>query len=161
MADLDLIFTFYDLATAFQKTVSAKHWLGFDRQMVEQEIRENRQWKLMLAGKVAGIFATTFNDVQFWGEKDQQPSIYIHRIVTHPDFRGRSLVRGIIHWAKQFAIENDKQFIRMDTWGDNDKLIAYYQRLGFAYIDTIDLDQTVGLPKHYTGPLALFEIAVN
>jgi RimJ/RimL family protein N-acetyltransferase len=52
------------------------------------------------------------------------------------------------------------EYIRLDTWGDNPKLIAYYEKCGFTYLKTIDLDNTQGLPAHYKGVLALLEIKV-
>jgi RimJ/RimL family protein N-acetyltransferase len=48
----------------------------------------------------------------------------------------------------------------MDTWGDNQKLIDYYQKCGFKFLGIIIPDQA-GLPKHYNGiSLSLFEIEV-
>ena len=86
--DLETIFEFYDMAVEHQKKVFNKHWQGFNVDLVKQEIAENRQYKILVDGKVASVFAVTFSDPQIWEEKDKDPSIYIHRIVTHPDFRG-------------------------------------------------------------------------
>ena len=158
--DIDMIFDMYDKAIAYQKTVFNKQWLGFERDLIETEIRENRQWKIMIGDAVACIFAITFNDVVIWKEKDQQPSIYIHRIVTNPDFRGVGFVTKIIDWAKDYCQLNGKEYIRLDTWGDNPKLIDYYVKCGFTYVETINLDDTEGLPAHYQGTLALFEIKI-
>lgn len=159
--DIDSIFALYDQATAYQKMVFHKSWEGFDRAMVTTEIMENRQWKIVIDGQIAGIFALTFNDALFWKEKDKQPSIYIHRIVTDAAFRGVGFVTKIIDWAKGYCLDNGKAFIRMDTWGDNPKLIAYYVKCGFKYVETVNLDNTEGLPAHYKGTLALFEIKIT
>ena len=40
--DIKTIFTLYGNATAHQKTKFDKHWQGFDRSLIEKEIRENR-----------------------------------------------------------------------------------------------------------------------
>ncbi len=161
LEDMSLIFKLYDQATAYQKTVFHKSWEGFDQTMVRAEINENRQWKIVIDGQIACIFALTFNDALFWKEKDKQPSIYIHRIVTDSAFRGVGFVTKIIEWAKIYCTENGKDFIRMDTWGDNPRLIEYYTKCGFDYVETIDLDNTQGLPVHYKGTLALFEIKIT
>jgi predicted acetyltransferase len=160
MEDIDTIFDLYDDAIDYQKKVFHKQWEGFERSLIETEISEKRQWKIVMNDEVACIFALTFSDVLFWKEKDKQPSIYIHRIVTNPKFRGAAFVRLIIEWAKGYCAVNNKQFIRMDTWGDNPKLIDYYVKCGFNYLETVDLDNTEGLPSHYKGSLALFEIKV-
>ncbi len=39
----------------------------------------------------------------------------------------------IIGWAIEFCMNNNKQFIRMDTWGDNLRLIEYYQNCSFLF----------------------------
>lgn len=162
LADIELIFEFYDLAVAHQKKVFHKHWQGFNRELVQQEIVENRQYKILINGEVAGIFALTFNDPEIWGEKDAQAAIYIHRIVTHPNFRGHGIVNLIIDWAKQYAKSNHIDFIRMDTWADNEKLLAYYTNCGFNHVGSIQIKANSALPKHYEGiSLNLFEIAVN
>ena len=49
--DLETIFELYDAAIAHQKAVSLMHWLPFDRLMVEAEIAEGRQWKIVLDGE--------------------------------------------------------------------------------------------------------------
>ncbi|MCX2573341.1 GNAT family N-acetyltransferase [Pedobacter sandarakinus] len=158
--DLQTIFEFYEMAVAHQKKVFHKHWQGFDQHLIENEIAENRQYKILVGGEVACIFAVTFSDQLIWGDRDYD-SIYIHRIVTHPNFRGYAFVKEIITWAKAYASKNHLQFIRMDTWADNEKLLAYYTSCGFNYVGIANMDKTEGLPKHYEGiSLSLFEIKV-
>ncbi|NEU08030.1 GNAT family N-acetyltransferase [Flavihumibacter sp. R14] len=159
--DIDAIFKLYDAAVEFQKTVSSKQWQGFERSLVEKEIGEKRQWKIMEGDQIACIFAITFNDPLIWNERDKDPAIYIHRIVTNPDFRGGSYVREIARWAQGYARSIDKKYVRMDTWGDNQKLKDYYVSCGFGYLGVTVLRDTSGLPKHYEGlTLSLFEIPV-
>lgn len=160
-ADIDQIFNLYDAAIAYQKTVFNKHWQGFERDMVEKELTEQLQWKIVIDGKTACIFAVHFNDPLIWKEKDTDPAIYLHRIVTNPEFRGASFVKDIIEWGKEFGRSNEKKYIRMDTWGDNPKLIEYYVKCGFTYLGNINPTASPVLPKHYENiTLALFEIEI-
>ena len=101
--DIDMIFDLYDAAIAFQKKVFYKAWEGFERDLIKLEIAENRQWKIMIDGEIACIFATTLSDEAIWGKKNAQPSIFIHRIVTNPMFKGNNFVLRIIDWAKDFC----------------------------------------------------------
>lgn len=159
--DIDVIFGFYDMAIAHQKSVFNKHWQGFDREMISDEIAGNKQYKILIDGEVAGVFAISFADKLIWGERDHN-AIYIHRIVTHPLFRGHSLVKEIIKWAKDYAQINSIKFIRMDTWADNQKLLEYYTSCGFNYVGVVKMEETEGLPKHYEGiSLSLFEIILS
>ncbi|UKT63974.1 GNAT family N-acetyltransferase [Pedobacter mucosus] len=158
--DIDTIFQFYDMAVAHQKKVFNKHWQGFSLELVHTEVAENRQYKILVDGVVACVFAVTFNDKLIWADRDHD-SIYIHRIVTHPEYRGYSFVKEIIKWAKEFAIANGIKYIRMDTWADNEKLLEYYTSCGFDFVGVVTMEQTKGLPKHYEGiSLSLFEIIV-
>jgi ribosomal protein S18 acetylase RimI-like enzyme len=160
-ADLATIFKFYELAIEHQKKVFHQHWQGFDKELIKQEIKENRQFKILVNGQLASIFAITFNDPEIWQERDLQASIYIHRIVTHPNFRGYSAVKQIIKWGITFAKKNQIQFLRMDTWADNLKLLEYYTNCGFTHVGSITIPLDSGLPKHYEGiSLNLFEITV-
>lgn len=160
--DIDLIYKFYDAAVAYQKIKFNKHWLPFERSLIETEISENRQWQVLIDGEPACIFAVTYQDPEIWGEKSEEPAIYLHRIVTDPSFRGQNFVKHIADWAKEFCRKNDKKYIRMDTWGDNQSLIDHYMRCGFDFKGMITPSQSGALPAHYSGiTLSLFEIEVE
>lgn len=103
-ADIQEIFRLYRIASAYQKSKeTVVVWPEFEQQLVETEIAENRQWKLILDGEIACIWATTFSDEQIWGARNADPAIYIHRIATNPDFRGKNFVSLIVTWAKSYA----------------------------------------------------------
>ncbi|MEO6904518.1 MAG: GNAT family N-acetyltransferase [Bacteroidia bacterium] len=160
--DLDVIFNFYDMAVAFQKTKFDKHWQAFDRELVKNEIKERRQWKIIIDDTVACIFAITYSDKNIWGDRDKDPAMYIHRIVTHSTYRGNNFVIEIINWARIHAKEKNKKFIRLDTWGDNQKLREHYTKCGFNFLGVITPTNTSELPKHYSAiTLSLFEIALH
>lgn len=161
-SDIDTIFKFYDIAIAYQKTKFNKHWQGFDLDLVETEVKENRQYKVLVDGVIACVFAVTFNDAAIWGERDLSPSIYIHRIVTHTDFRGMNLVQYIIQWAVEYGSKNGKEFVRVDTWADNQKLIDHYSNNGFTFLGLTGEMNSANLPKHYDSiRLSLFEIGIK
>ena len=157
--DIDIVFDLYDKAIEFQKTVFDKTWLGFDRELVETEISEGRLWKIVEDGKIACIFSVAYSDPIIWGEDSHVSAMYIHRIVTNPEYRGRGYVRTITDWAHDHARTNGLRFVRMDTWGDNQKLIDYYQSCGFKFIGLMTPAASATLPKHYSAiDLSLFEI---
>lgn len=60
--DIDSIFTFYRIATEFQKAKSMVYWPEFDRKLIEQELEERRQWKMVVDQCIGCIWATTFDD---------------------------------------------------------------------------------------------------
>lgn len=162
IADIPLMLTFYDRARDLQKEKSNHHWLSFDPALLKIEIEENRQWKILEGNEMACIFMTAFDDPYIWGERNNDPSIYIHRIITHPGYRGNNYTQKIIDWAKEQGRKLGKKFIRMDTWGDNQKLIDYYTGCGFHYLETVTPESTTDLPPHYSCiSLSLFEIEID
>jgi ribosomal protein S18 acetylase RimI-like enzyme len=157
--DVEVIFDLYAKAIEFQKTVFDKTWLGFDRGLVDTEIAEGRLWKIIEDGQVACIYSVAYADPVIWGENSHESAMYIHRIVTNPEFRGRGYVRTITDWAMDHARTNGLRFVRMDTWGDNQKLIDYYQSCGFTFLGLMTPAASATLPKHYNSiDLSLFEI---
>src|SRR5215470_18681053 len=90
LSDIEVILDLYNKAIEFQKKVFHNSWLGFDREMVETEITEKRLWKIVEDGRVACIYSLTYADPLIWGERGHDSAMYIHRIVTNPDFRGRA-----------------------------------------------------------------------
>ncbi len=161
MEDIHEIFRLYAIATNYQKERYNMHWPVFDYKMVEDEIAENHQWKLIIEGEIACIWATTFTDPLIWEERNIDPSVYIHRIATNENYRGKNFVLNIVEWAKKYAVTNDKKFVRLDTTGMNEKLIAHYTKCGFTFLELRNLQNTKGLPAHYhNADVSLFELRV-
>tara|TARA_R110001592_G_scaffold326085_1_gene606805 strand:- start:139 stop:657 length:519 start_codon:yes stop_codon:yes gene_type:complete len=158
--DIDEIFRLYNIASNYQKSKkTVVVWPDFDREMVSQEIAEHRQFKLLIDDEIACIWAITFSDAQIWEKRNEDPAIYIHRIATNPKFRGHNFVGAIVDWAKDYANVHTKQFIRLDTIGENTRLINHYRNCGFDFLGMFDLPNVDELPPHYKeGPVCLFEI---
>ena len=158
--DISEIFRLYQLATAFQKLKFPKNqWPEFDQKLITTEINEHRLFKLIIDTKIACIWAITFSDIQIWEARENHTSIYIHRIATNPEFRGNNFVQTIVDWGKNYAPEQNKQFIRMDTCGENKKLISHYTNCGFKYLGMKKLTNSSNLPSHYhKADVCFFEI---
>lgn len=161
--DIDEIFSLYDIATNYQKEkFSGNVWPLFDRSLIETEIKEQRQFKLLINDTIACVWAITFSDPQIWEEKDADPAIYIHRIATNPNFRGQQFVIKIVAWAKAYARSEQKQFIRLDTCGHNEGLINHYQKCGFTFLGISKIKSAEGLPSHYNNAdVCYFEIKLT
>jgi GNAT superfamily N-acetyltransferase len=160
--DIEQILVLYAKAIEFQKSKKSNHWYFFDQELLEVEINEHRHWKIIENEEMACVFSVTFHDELIWGERDKNPSIYLHRIVTDPEYMGRGYVRHIVDWARIYSIANGIQFIRLDTFGGNDKLNQYYEECGFVFCGFREFSSNENAPPHYLdGPLSLFEIKVE
>lgn len=160
ITDINDVFKLYKIASNYQKEKkTVVVWPDFDREMVKFEILENRQFKLLIDNKIACIWAITFSDEQIWENSKKDSALYIHRIATNPNHRGNDFVSIIVAWAKELAIKKGIQFIRLDTLGENTKLIKHYKNAGFDFLGLFNLKDTSSLPDHYKlSPVSLFEI---
>jgi len=161
--DIDSIFRLYRIASDYQRSKFVDNvWPEFDPEMVQKEILEERQFKLIKDGHIACIWAITFNDPEIWGEKDTIPSLYIHRIATDPAFRGTNMVAHIVQWAKSYALSKNRRYLRLDTCGHNEGLIAHYTKNGFDFLGIKKLQKIDSLPTHYhDAQVCYFEMKIT
>lgn len=160
--DIDQILLLYDYARQLQQERKMVVWPHFDKAFLQNEIVEQRQWKLIINNEIACNWAVTFNDREIWGERDNNNSIYIHRIATNANLRGNRFIDNIVQWAKDYANKKGKQFVRLDTLGNNTRLIQHYTSAGFDFLGIHKLTDTATLPLHYQNEpnCCLFEISV-
>ncbi len=163
LEDINEIFRLYRLATEFQRSKFLDNiWPAFDRTMVTKEISEQKQFKMVINGAIACVWAITYNDPEIWRERDEDPSLYIHRIATNPDFRGQNFVGEIVRWARDFATAKNLHYVRLDTCGNNKKLIEHYTQNGFRFLGIEKLASSKALPSHYhNADVCYFEITVK
>jgi len=161
LKDLDFIFQLFDSAIQYQKNNGYELWPEFSQELIANEIKENRHWKIVHNGTIVCVFSIMYNDPVIWKEKDIDPSVYLHRIAINPLFKGKRIMNVIRNWSIEHAKNKHKTFVRMDTWGNNESLRKYYINCGFNYIGQQQLQETDGIPNHYGGNfLSLFEIEV-
>lgn len=158
LTDCSSIFELYDFATAYMQSKNRVAWPEFDRDLILNEIYQRRQLKLLIDGRMACVWATALSDPLIWGLEEITPSLYLHRIATHPDFRGQGLAQQVVDWADGYCRKNSLRYVRLDTVGLNQGLIALYTKLGFEFLGAQELEETDGLPEHYKqGPVCLFQ----
>lgn len=160
-ADLEFIFHLFDSAIAYQKAHGYNLWPAFSRGLIESEIADQRHWKIVENGEILCVFSVMYNDPVIWLERDKEPAVYLHRIAVNPQHKRKGMTRLIKNWALDHARKNNKSFVRMDTWGDNETLRNYYISCGFEYIGQQQLHFAEGQPGHYGGSLlSLFQLEV-
>ena len=148
--DIPEIYRLYELARNYQKIkFPGNIWPEFDDDFIATEVIENRQFKIVIDDKIACIWAITYNDAQIWEEKENNDAVYLHRIATNPEFRGKNFIQLIADWSIEFGKKENKKFIRMDTCGQNDRLINHYKNSGFEFLGMKKLKDSSGLQEHY------------
>ena len=145
-SDLPFIYWLFDEAIAFQKRKNVPVWPTYDKPVLNQDIEQKLQYKIVKEGEIACIFTICYSDKIVWREHDKDDSIFLHRIVTNPKFKGQKLFEKVFEWSKKHAQEKGLKYVRMDTWGDNPNLIAYYQSFGFEKVEYFTTPDTEELP---------------
>ena len=148
-SDVEGILELYEFARQLQRERKMLVWPYFDKSFLQNEIGNHRQWKIVIAERLACNWAITYEDKEIWGEKDNDDGVYVHRIAAHPDFRGNRFIDDIVQWAKQHAREKGRPFVRLDTVSDNTRLIEHYASAGFEFLGMLKLTNTATLPLHY------------
>ena len=160
--DVNTIFNLYDNARQLQTARNMVVWPFFEKKFLEDEIINGQQWKIVINGEIACNWTITLTDKEIWEEKEKGDSIYFHRIVTNPDFRGNNFVIKIVEWAKVYAAKINRKYVRLDTLGNNTRLIEHYTKSGFTFLGIFKLTETKNLPTHYQKEpnCCLFEISI-
>ncbi|MEO1258988.1 MAG: GNAT family N-acetyltransferase [Bacteroidota bacterium] len=152
ISDLPFIYSMFDDAIVYQRRNNFPVWENYDKDILNVDIGEKRQFKLVdPAGEIACIFTICFDDKITWRERDQGNAVYLHRIVVNKKFKGQRLVGQILEWSVNYVKEKNIPFVRMDTWADNPTIIAYYQSFGFAIVEYFTNPDTDELPVQARG----------
>ncbi|RZM00229.1 MAG: GNAT family N-acetyltransferase, partial [Pedobacter sp.] len=128
--DLPEIYWLFEQAIAYQKENNFIGWQTYDKDYLAADVERGLLFKLINEAGIAGIFCVCYTDELIWREREKHDAVYLHRIVVHPAHRGVRLFEDILHWARQHAKDQGRNFVRMDTWASNKKLIGYYLRYG-------------------------------
>ena len=149
--DLPFIYRLFDQAMRYQERNGYPVWPDYDREVLQQDIADRRQFKVMTHRGTMGVFSVCYADPLVWRARDRGNAIYLHRIVVNPAFKGQKLVGKVTDWARQQAKKQGLAFIRMDTWADNPTIIAYYESFGFRVVDTYTTPESDKLPIQQRG----------
>lgn len=150
---------YWTAAVEYQKSANLPLWPVYPEAVIDREIDAGLHYSAFLPdGKLAGFFSLVLADPLIWEEKEQGDAIYIHRMCINPACRGNRLAAWVLTWAYGYASGCGRRFIRMDTWGDNERILAHYATCGFQFRRKRQLGVIPGLSHHYNNiNLALFE----
>lgn len=146
--DLPLIFELFDHSIQYQEKNGYPVWRDYDRGAIIKDIENKNQYKVIIDSSIAIVFSVCYTDKIIWRELEMGDSIYLHRIVVNPAFKGQKLFGLILDWAIAHAKQKGLDNIRMDTWAANPNIINYYKGFGFNVIENYTTPNTPELPVH-------------
>jgi len=160
--DLPIIFNLFEEAIKFMKRKNYIGWKSYDKEFIKSDIEQGLLFKITRSNEIACIFSVCYSDALIWREKEKDNAIYLHRIVLNRNFAGEQLFNKVLEWAIQFAKNRKLDYVRMDTWADNEKIIAYYKSYGFSFIENYTTPNTENLPvQHRNLNVALLELPIE
>lgn len=146
--DLKQIFAFFEHSIDYQEKRGYPVWRNYDKQAIVNDIENKMQFKVVVDGEMAMVFSIRYNDKVIWRSLDQGDSIYLHRIVVNPTFKGQRLFGTILNWAIEHCRQNGLSNVRMDTWAANPTIINYYKGFGFKFVENYTTPDSIELPVH-------------
>jgi ribosomal protein S18 acetylase RimI-like enzyme len=150
---------FWAAALAYQAAAQLPAWSPYPEEKINNEIAAGLHFSAFMPdGVLAGFFSVVLSDAMIWGSKEKGDAIYLHRMCVNPACRGKYLAASVLTWAYGYASGRGRKFVRMDTWGDNPRLVNHYVACGFQHIGNRQMGQAPDLLPHYKNAnLALFE----
>ena len=162
LSDLDFVGWLLEEAIVYQRKNGYSLWTNFDMDVIRNEIKTNSQYKILIENEIACVFSVVFSDKVIWMEREIGDALYLHRILVNPKHKGKRLFGEILKWSISEANNKNLAYIRMDTWGDNPSIIAYYKTFGFKFICAITTPEDPELAPHYWNKfLALLEYEIS
>lgn len=146
--DLPFINDLFDKSIKYQEAKGYPVWRDFDRGAIVRDIEAGNQYKAVNDQGIGIVFSVAYKDAVIWRELDKGESIYLHRIVVNPEFKGQKLFGLIVEWAIDHIDRMKLRTVRMDTWAANTNIIEYYKTFGFKVIETFTTADTAELPVH-------------
>ncbi len=157
--DMPVIRQIYNEARIFQQEQFNHSWPEFSRAFITREIQEQRHYKIVANQTIAALFSVVYAEPEIWLDAEGVEALYLHRMAVRSAYRGKGYARHIINWAIAKGREQNRSFLRLDTWADNESLVRYYCHLGFRYCGRKQLPAKSNLPDHYNNiEVSLFEI---
>jgi GNAT superfamily N-acetyltransferase len=147
-SDLNQIFDLFEHSIKYQEKNGYPAWKNYDRDAIIKDIEDKNQYKVIVDSKTAIVFSVCYTDKVIWRQREKGNSVYLHRIVVNPEFKGKKLFGVIIDWAGKHCLQKGLKNIRMDTWAANPNIIDYYKGFGFKYIEDYTTPDTAELPVH-------------
>ncbi|MEP7067354.1 MAG: GNAT family N-acetyltransferase [Gemmatimonadota bacterium] len=148
----------YTDARAKQAAHAAFQWPVFTERSILDQMESGQLLRVIDGDAFVGVFTVAYEDPAIWGELERGAHVYLHRFARASTYKGRGLVDALLGWSIAKCEELGREGLRLDTWGHNDALIAFYESRGFTLVETRTLGSDPRLASHYDGLyLALLE----
>lgn len=128
----------------------APHWVRTFSEWIERSVVFVAEAEPGIIG-VFRLEESAGRNMEFWPENDQ-PALYLFSLGLLRSAAGSGVGLEMLDWALAKARAEGK-VLRLDCWGENERLVRYYLDAGFTSKGWIPQQTRDGRPYH----MALFE----
>ena len=153
MNDVDQLERLYnDLNDHFASTTNFPGWIKGVypvRETAVEGIEEGALFVLRIEDEIAGSIILNHKPEKAYGkakwtfESDYSDVIVIHTLVVHPRFLKMGIGSALMEFATDYSRNKNMCSIRLDVSIHNLPAIALYEKHGYRYVDTVDLELNV------------------
>jgi len=84
---------------------------------------------------ISSLMDEEYYDVDWLTPSDK--NLYIHRLAVHPEHQGLGYAQKLMDFAENYAIENNYNSIRLDTFSKNSRNQKFYELRGYKRLGNI------------------------
>jgi GNAT superfamily N-acetyltransferase len=68
----------------------------------------------------------------------QEPAMITHRMAVSPAYRRSGIGTELMNFADEFALKNNVQYLKTDTYSINTKMNALFVKCGYKWVDKMN-----------------------
>ena len=108
-------------------------------------INEERLFVAIEDGKIVGTVILRhepevgYNLADWHNDLEYKEIFVVYTFAVHPQFLNQGIGKHLMEFVIEYAIQMNMKAVRLDVYEKNVPAIRLYEKLGFQYIDTVDL----------------------
>lgn len=111
------------------------------KNILHKDIELHQLWKLTKNNTIIGIVVLTkIEDEEYKPVKwltGNGNNLYVHRLAVHPTYQGQGYAQKLMSFAEKYAVNNNYNSIRLDTFSQNIRNQKFYQKRGYVKLAAI------------------------
>ena len=129
------------------------------KEILQKDIEFQQLWKLTENNTIIGIIVLTkIEDVEYKSVKwltENRNNLYVHRLAVHPTYQGQGYAQKLMSFAENYAVDNNYNSIRLDTFSKNIRNQKFYEKRGYIKLESIFF------PNQSAHPFYCYEKVLN
>ncbi len=115
-----------------------------DLERLSNDIRTETLFAYRENNEVIGIIVLNeTQDAEYaeinWSTSESDRNIVVHRLAVHPTHQGKGIARELMDFAEDWALDNDYDAIRLDTFSQNPRNQRFYTNRGYTDLGPVFL----------------------